>query len=142
MFPCSSKSATRKLAEEIVRFSLECGHVDELELVLDQEPATRTLVDLAAQIRRQLGYRVVAQHSKSYQKGRTARVERYIQTLRHSATLVEHLKDCAEIEVSDDHALVAWGLRHAAFLLNRFHFHASLRLPLFEFFMVMITGVD
>ena len=111
----------------------ECGHVGEVEIVLDQEPATRALAELSAQVRRQLGYPVSIQHSKSYRKGRTAKVERYIQTLRRRAsTLIEQIEDSAEISISDDHALRAWGLRHSAFLLNRFHFHASLRATPFR----------
>ena len=88
--PVKGKTVSRKLAQEIVPFSLFLNHLEECEFVMDSEPATISLSRLASEIRQQLGYKTLVRHAKDYEKGRTAKVERLIQTVRrHASTLVE-----------------------------------------------------
>ena len=126
--PVKGKTVSRKLAEEIVRFSLFLNHLEECEFVMDSEPATISLSRLASEIRQQLGYKTLVRHAKDYEKGRTAKVERFIQTVRrHASTLVEAVMERTQLEFPSEHAIRAWAVKHSVFLLNRFHFHHTLR---------------
>ena len=91
---------------------------------MDSEPATISLSRLASEIRQQLGYNTLVRHAKDYEKGRTAKVERFIQTVRrHASTLVGSSN--GKNAYPSEHA--AWAVKQSVFLLNRFHFHHSLR---------------
>ena len=126
--PVKGKTVSRKLAEEIVRFSLFLNHLEECEFVMDSEPATISLSRLASEIRQQLGYKTLVRHAKDYEKGRTAKVERFIQTVRrHASTLVEAVMERTQLEFPSEHAIRAWAVKHSVFLLNRSHFHHTLR---------------
>ena len=130
--PVKGKTVSRKLAEEIVRFSLFLNHLEECEFVMDSEPATISLSRLASEIRQQLGYKTLVRHAKDYEKGRTAKVERFIQTVRrHASTLVEAVMERTQLEFPSEHAIRAWAVKHSVFLLNRFHFHHTLRFTPF-----------
>ena len=126
--PVKGKTVSRKLAEEIGRFSLLLNHLEECEFVMDSEPATISLSRLALETRPQLGYNTLVRNAKDYEKGRTAKVERFIQTVRrHSSTLVEAVMERTQLEFPSEHAIRAWAVKRSVSLLNRFHFHHTLR---------------
>ena len=57
----------------------------------------------------------------------TARVERFIQTVRNQTVcLVRAAEKKLGIEIPEGHAMWAWGLCHASWLLNRYHRHAAI----------------
>ena len=121
--PLESKgSAIRHTAEQVVKFSLNIGYFETVEFIGDSEPTMKALLEMVRQIRQGMGYGVVVTYGKPYEKGRTAQVERWIQTLRRQAsTLVHHAEQKCLVKLEPQHPLVAWSYLHAAWLLNRFH---------------------
>ncbi len=126
--PVKGMTVSRRLAEEIVRFSLYLNQLEECEFAMDSEPATLSLSRLAAEIRQQLGYKTMVRKAKDYEEGRTVKVERFIQTVRrHSSALVEAVRERIGLEFPAERAIRAWAVKRSVFLLNRFYFHSSLR---------------
>ena len=88
IFPARTKGAWKALAEFCVKFSLMSlglNYVGDVVFVMDSEPATLGLLDMIVMIRQEMGYRASKKMGKPYHKGRTARVERYFQTVRRQA---------------------------------------------------------
>ena len=126
--PTASKAAFRTAADGAISFSLELGHVSEVTFVMDAEPTAISLLDLIVEIRSAMKYPTSKKIGKPYHKGRTARVERYIQSVkRQAAALVVQVEDRIQTPLADVHCLRAWALVHSSFLLNRFHEHAALK---------------
>ena len=133
IFPARSKGVWRALAEFCVRFSLGHNYLSEVVYVMDSEPATLGLLDMVVMVRQEMGYPTSKKVGKPYHKGRTARVERYIQTVRrHASTLMTSVEDHIHEVLHDLHCLRAWSLVHAVFLLNRFHEHSAIKATAFE----------
>ena len=133
IFPARTKGAWKALAEFCVKFSLGLNHVGDVVFVMDSEPATLGLLDMIVMIRQEMGYRASKKIGKPYHKGRTARVERYIQTVRRQAnTLMASVESNIHELLDDLHCLRAWALVHAVFLLNRFHEHSGIKATAFE----------
>ena len=129
VIPLPSKAATKKLAEEVVRFSVELsyGKEDEVTFAMDTEKATTSLLEMVVEVRVRMGLKAAKQFGKPYDKGRTAKVERYIQTVRSQAmTLIASVEDAIGRILPMEHVLRAWALQHSAWLLNRFHWHSSI----------------
>ena len=129
VIPLPSKAATKKLAEEVVRFSMELGYgkEDEVTFTMDTEKATTSLLEMVVEVRVRMGLKAAKQFGKPYDKGRTAKVERYIQTVRSQAmTLIASVEDAIGRILPMEHVLRAWALQHSAWLLNRFHWHSSI----------------
>ena len=142
--PVSSKSASKRLAEEAVRFSLFLNYLEEeVVFVMDQEPATVSLLNLVVATRQRLGRKCSQVLGKAYDKSRTARVERFIQTVRNQAlALVAALEENMQGTIPGEHAIRAWALCHAAWLLNRYHVHSALMATPYETLMgKMYPGV-
>ena len=100
---------------------------------MDSEPATLGLLDMVVMVRQEMGYPTSKKVGKPYHKGRTARVERYIQTVRRQAsTLMTSVEDHIHEVLHGLHCLRAWSLVHAVFLLNRFHEHSAIKATAFE----------
>ena len=69
-----------------MRFSLFLNYLEEeVVFVMDQEPATVSLLNLVVATRQRLGRKCSQVLGKAYDKSRTARVERFIQTVRNQA---------------------------------------------------------
>ena len=84
-------------------------------------------------LRQHLGYPTVVTHSRPGDKGRTAQIERAIQTLRKQAsTLIQMASDKFSLRLPGDHALWPWSFVHATWLLNRYHNHTTTRTSAFE----------
>ena len=133
IFPARSKGVWRALAEFCARFSLGLNYLSEVVYVMDSEPATLGLLDMVVMVRQEMGYPTSKKVGKPYHKGRTARVERYIQTVRrHASTLMTSVEDHIHEVLHDLHCLRAWSLVHAVFLLNRFHEHSAIKATAFE----------
>ena len=133
ILPTRTKGAWRAVAEFCVKFSLELNYLDNVVFVMDSEPATLGLLDMIIMIRQEMGYKSTKKVGKPYHKGRTARVERYIQTVRRqAATLVAGVEEGIREQLDDLHCLRAWALTHSVFLLNRFHEHAAIKATAFE----------
>ena len=108
--PVSSKSASKRLAEEAVRFSLFLNYLEEeVVFVMDQEPATVSFLNLVVATRQRLGRKCSQVLGKAYDKSRTARVERFIQTVRNQAlALVAALEENMQRTIPGQHAIRAW----------------------------------
>ena len=97
------------------------NYMDQVEFVSDAEPTVKSLLASVQLLRQHLGYPTVVTHSRPGDKGRTAQVERVIQTLRRqSSTLVQMASDECGLQPPGDHALWSWSFDHAAWTLNRF----------------------
>ena len=102
IFLARSKGAWKALAEFCVKFSLGLNHVSEVVYVMDSEPATLGLLDMVVMIRQEMGYPTSKKIGKPYHKGRTARVERYIQTVRRQASALMASVEVNIHELLDD----------------------------------------
>ena len=129
IIPAASKSATRNLAEEIVKFPMELQYLEhDVEFVMDGGPSTIALLDMVISIRQRMGFKATKLLGKPHCKGRTAKVERYVQTVRNQATaLVCHIEDAINGPLAGTHGLRAYALSHAVWPLNRFHCHRALQ---------------
>ena len=58
------------------------NNMDRVEFISDAEPTTKSLLASVQLMRQHLGYPRVVTHPRPGDKGRTAQVERVIQTLR------------------------------------------------------------
>lgn len=97
---CSTSSA--------LKFSLGLNHLGEVVYVMDLEPATLGLLDMIVivMVRQDMGYKTSKKVGKPYHKGRTARVERYIQTIRRrSSALMTSVADNIHELLDDLHCL-------------------------------------
>ena len=127
VIPVSGKQTERKTVEKVLKWVHSLGHLEEVGFVGDSEEAMLFLVAAVVETRRRMNRKTHDQNSKPYQKGRTARVERFIQTVRNQAVcLVRSAERKLGIEIPEGHAMWAWGLCHASWLLNRYHRHAAI----------------
>eukprot|EP00435_Cladocopium_sp_Y103_P000040 s2725_g1.t1 len=132
--PVETKGSNlRGQAEHLTRFSLMMNHLDKLELVADSEPTMLSLCQSVSLMRQHLGFETVISHGRPGDKGRTAQVERAIQTLRRQASTLLHMAEQkCELRLPGTHALVPWSYIHAAWLLNRFHNHSTIKTSPFQ----------
>ena len=127
VIPVSGKQTERKTVEKVLKWVHSIGHLDEVGFVGDSEEAMVSLVAAIVETRRKMNRKTHDQNNKPYQKGRTARVERFIQTVRNQTVcLVRAAEKKLGIEIPEGHAMWAWGLCHASWLLNRYHRHAAI----------------
>ena len=127
VIPVSGKQTERKTVEKVLKWVHSIGHLDEVGFVGDSEEAMVSLVAAIVETRRKMNRKTHDQNNKPYQKGRTARVERFIQTVRNQTVcLVRAAEKKLGIEIPEGHAMRAWGLCHASWLLNRYHRHAAI----------------
>ena len=127
VIPVSGKQTERKTVEKVLKWVHSIGHLDEVGFVGDSEEAMVSLVTAIVETRRKMNRKTHDQNNKPYQKGRTARVERFIQTVRNQTVcLVRAAEKKLGIEIPEGHAMWAWGLCHASWLLNRYHRHAAI----------------
>ena len=83
---------------------------------MDSEPATLGLLDVIVAVRQEMGFKASKQHGKPYHKGRTAKVERYIQTVkRQASSLMVSVEDKIPETLPDHHSLRTWALTHSVF---------------------------
>ena len=109
------------------------NYMEQLEFVGDSEPTMKTLLSNVQLMRQHLGFKTTVTHSKPGEKGRTAQVERAIQTLRRqSSTLVQMAEEKCELRLNTDHAVIAWSYIHAAWTLNRYANHSTTKMSPFE----------
>lgn len=132
--PVESKGSNLSAqAEGLVKFSLLLNYLDKVEFVGDSEPTMKALLSSVQSMRQRLGFQTVIAHAKPEEKGRTAQVERAIQTLRRqSSTLMHMAEDKCRLRLSADHALLPWSYIHAAWTLNRFATHTTTKMAPFE----------
>ena len=113
--------------EKVLKWVHSVGHLDDVGFVGDSEEAIVSLVTAIVETRRKMNRKTHDQNNKPYQKGRTARVERFIQKLRNQTVcLVRAVEKKLGIEIPEGHAMWAWRLCHASWLLNRCHRHAAI----------------
>eukprot|EP00435_Cladocopium_sp_Y103_P051699 s1657_g16.t1 len=134
VYPLLSKGHNLKSqAEHLVRFSMSLKHMTQVEFISDAEPTMKALLASIQLLQQHLGYPTTATHSRPGDKGRTAHVERVIQTLRRqSSTLVHMASDKCGLNLPGDHAFWAWAFVHAAWTMNRFQNHATTQMSPFE----------
>eukprot|EP00435_Cladocopium_sp_Y103_P033922 s3061_g8.t1 len=111
-YPVQSKgSDMRGQAESLVKFSLALNYMDQVEFVGDSEPTMKSLLGSVKLMRQQLGFATTVDHGKPTKKGRTAQVERAIQTVRRQAsTLVCMAAEKCELRLPADHPVNPWGV--------------------------------
>ena len=133
-FPVASKGSNlRGQAEHLVRFSLMLNYMSQVEFVGDSEPTMKTLLSNVQLMRQRLGFMTSVTHSQPNEKGRTAQIERAIQTVRRQAsTLLNMAEEKCLVRIDSDHALVPWSYMHAAWCLNRFATHSTTKMSPFE----------
>jgi hypothetical protein len=103
------------------------------DLPLFSEPTMKALLSSVQIIRQHLGFETVVTHSKPGDKGRSAQVERAIQTLRRQAsTLVAMAEEKCGLRLHGDHPLISWSYIHAAWTLNRFSSPSATKISPFE----------
>ena len=79
VIPVSGKQTERKTVEKVLKWVHSIGHLDEVGFVGDSEEAMVSLVAAIVETRRKMNRKTHDQNNKPHQKGRTARVERFIQ---------------------------------------------------------------
>ena len=127
-----TKSA-KGIADSLVTFIGELGHVQTVEVAHDNEPVVSASVEQAKMLRNKVGLPLIDQKSKNFHKGRTAIAERSIQTVRAQAKTIMHdLQERLEISVGDKHVLHDWATMHASWLLNRFHLHTATKSTAYQ----------
>ena len=133
-YPVESKGADlRGQAEHLVKFSLSLNYMDKTEFVGDSEPTMKSLLNSVQLMRQQLGFSTVVTHAKPGEKGRTAQIERAIQTVRRQASTLTYMAESkCELRLPADHALHLWSYNHAVWLINRFHCHSTTKVNAFE----------
>ena len=133
-YPVESKgSDLRGQAEHLVKFSLALNYMDQVEFVGDSEPTMKNLMSSVKLMRQQLGFATTVTHARPNEKGRTAQVERAIQTVRRQAsTLVNMAEERCELRLPAEHPVHLWGYLHATWTLNRFHCPSSTQISPFE----------
>ncbi len=121
--PMKMKSV-KGIAESLVTFIGELGHMQTVEVAHDNEPVVNAGVEQAKVLRNKIRLLLTDQKSKNFHKGRAAIAERSIQTLRSQAkTIMEDLQQRLEMKVGDKHVLHERATMHASWLLNRVHQH-------------------
>ena len=113
--PLASKGSNlRGQAEHLVRFSMALNHMDKVEFVSDAEPTMKSQLASVQLLRQHLGYPTVVTHPRPGDEGRTAQIERAIQTLRKQAsTLIQMACDKCSLRLPGGHALWPWSFVHA-----------------------------
>ena len=130
--PMKTKS-TKGIADSLMTFIGELGHVQPGEVAHDNEPAVNAAVEQAKFLRNKVGLRLVDQKSKNFHKGRTAIAERSIQTVRSQAKTITHdLQQRVEMTVGDKHVFHDWAIMHSSWLLNRFHVHSATKSTAYQ----------
>ena len=118
--PCESKSSTRQLGVELMRFIQSLGHA-AVQIKCDAEPATLSLQRAIVTARQRLGLKTLEQNPPLHQHQANGAVEKSIDLIRKLAmTLVQCVRDKAQVEVNVSHPLFCWSFVHAAWLRNRF----------------------
>ncbi len=130
--PMKTKSA-KGIADSLVTFIDELGHLQRVEVAHDNEPVVNAGVEQAKILRNKVGLRLIDPKSKNFHKGRTAIAERSIQTVRAQAKTIMHdLQQRLEISVGVQHVLHDWATMHASWLLNRFHLHTATKSTAYQ----------
>ena len=130
--PMKTKSA-KGIAESLVTFIGELGHMQTVEVAHDNAPVVNAGVEQAKVLRNKVGLLLVDQKPKNFHKGRTAIAERSIQTVRSQAkTIMEDLRQHLEMNFGDKHVLHEWATMHASWLLIRFHRHTTLKSTAYQ----------
>ena len=107
--------------------------MDKTEFVGDSEPTMKSLLNSVQLMRQQLGFSTVVTHAKPGEKGRTAQIERAIQTVRRQASTLTYMAESkCELRLPADHALHLWSYNHAVWLINCFHCHSTTKVNAFE----------
>ena len=129
----SKSSDLHGQAEHLVKFSLALNYTDQVEFVGDSEPTMKSLMSSVKLMRQQLGFATTVTHAKPNEKGRTAQVERAIQTVRPQAsTLVGMAEVRCELRLPADHPVHLWSYLCSTWTLNRFHCPVSTQISPFE----------
>jgi len=112
-YPVESKSSDlHGQAGHLVKFSLALNYTDQVEFVGDSEPTMKSLMSSAPN-----------------EKGRTAQVERAIQTVRPQAsTLVGMAEVRCELRLPAEHPVHLWSYLCSTWTLNRFHCPVSTQI--------------
>ena len=119
--------------KQVTRQGVEQGYLDEVELVGDGEEAMTARISSLEETRRGMGYPTTSNSGRPYNKSRTAKAARLIQTLRRqSICLVRSVERKCNTSIPEGHAIQAWSLVHASFLLNCFHRHVMLDTTPYE----------
>ena len=132
--PLVAKGAAslRRVAESMVRLSLQLAGGDEVVVQGDPEPAMKQVLNSVEACRTKLGLRTQVSLTAKDSHQSNGVVEKAVSTIRRLAlTLKTHLEDRLKVAIGGQLAIFSWLLRHAAFLHNRF-FVTNKTLPPFE----------
>ena len=132
--PLVAKGAAslKRVAEAMVRLTLQLGGGDEVVVQGDPEPAMKQVLNSIEACRTKLGLKTQVRLTAKDSHQSNGVVEKAISTIRRlGLTLKAHLEERLKIAVGAQMPIFSWILRHAAFLHNRF-FVTNKTLPPYE----------
>ena len=89
----NKKAATKQLTEAVLRFTLDLNYFENIELVMDGEPASKALLASVKAARQSMGFATMTRVTMPFDKGPTSMTERALQSVRRqAATLVAMLR--------------------------------------------------
>ena len=104
-----------------------------MEISFDNEPVLVDDVSFRKAARAKAGLGTIVSPNKSYDKGRTSIAERSVQTVRGiQKTLNGQIKDHIEATSPDGHPLIQWAAMHSAWLYDRYHVHATMKVTPYQ----------
>ena len=125
-------ASVKRVAESMVRLSLQLAGGDEVVVQGDPEPAMKQVLNSVEACRTKLGLRTQVRLTAKDSHQSNGVVEKAVSTIRRLAlTLKTHLEDRLKVAIGGQLAIFSWLLRHAAFLHNRF-FVTNKTLPPIE----------
>ena len=118
--PCQSKSTTRFLGVELMRFIHGLGH-SSVELRCDNEPSTTSLQTAVAGARKRLGLRTIVRNPAIDAHASNGAVEKAVDVIRRLAnTMMSMVRERVGVDFGVDHPMFAWSFVHAGWTRNRF----------------------
>ena len=119
--PCRTKAADSYIVGEVVRLLSYLGH-GEICLKSDAEPVCKALQAKIQATRAKLGLRTVLEYVSEEEKASNGAAEQAVDTCRQPGNiLLSEYERATGKRVSTTHPLHSWAMRHACWLINRYH---------------------
>ena len=100
-----------------------------VEIAFDNEPVLVAAVSFCKAARAKAGLGTIVSPNKWYDIGRT----RFVQTVRGiQKTLIGQIEDHIEAAIPDGHPLIQWAAMHSAWLYDRYHVHATMKVTPYQ----------
>ena len=118
--PIKGKNDFAVMVREILQFTQVLGHA-ECNYLCDNEPSIRQVQERAGRARQSLGLATRSKTPAAYSHGNSL-CENTVGRVRAllAGTLMHHVQEKLSTQLSTNHGLWSWALRHSSWLLNRF----------------------